>query len=454
MDLFGKLLAGVFGLFVLASPVSAKSATELERAIDGYLAPLLRTNNFSGVVLVAKDDAILFEKGYGRANIEHGVANRPSTIFHIASVSKPFTSAAIMLLAEQGKLDLRAPLRTVLPGYPNGDRLTIHHLLAHTSGIPNINDFDEYADLQRQPQTAENLVALFKDRPLEFKPGERFSYSNSNYNLLAHIIEKVSGERFGDHLSRTIFTPLGLRHTGHPRSAAEIVPGIASGYAPVGSLGLERAAYLDWSVKTGNGSLYSDAGGVMRFMRAVHGSKLLSEQSFAASFTPHTPNVGYGWFITKANKRDLHHINGRSPGFAAQADYYVADGVTVIVLSNTYVSVTTPIARAIGAIYFGEPVTPLPALRSDRVAASTIAAISGTYQFGPDYYVPNARIRVQARRNEVEAVTEGYSTSPLVPIDDTHFLLRSFWVPADFALRADGRAIEMSIDGFKGRRIP
>ncbi|MDQ3143372.1 MAG: beta-lactamase family protein, partial [Pseudomonadota bacterium] len=335
--MMGKLLAGIMGLLVLTAPAAARTGTGLERAIDGCLAPLLRTNNFSGVVLVAKDDVILFQKGYGRANVEHGVANRPSTIFQIASVSKPFTAAAVLLLAEQGKLGLKAPLSAILPGYPRGDRLTIHHLLSHTSGIPNINDFDEYADAQRRPQTTDSLVALFRDRPLEFGPGERFSYSNSNYNLLAHIIEKVSGESFGNYLARAIFSPLGLSHTGHPRSAAEIVPGIASGYAPVGSLGLERAAFLDWSVKTGNGSLYSDAAGVMRFMRAVHRGKLLNKQSIVASFTPHTPNVGYGWFVTQANKRDIHHINGRSPGFAAQADYYVASGVTVIVLSNTYV---------------------------------------------------------------------------------------------------------------------
>lgn len=232
------------------------------------------------------------------------------------------------------------------------------------------------------------------------------------------------------------------------------MPGIASGYAPVGSLDLERATYLDWSVKTGNGSLHSDAAGVMRFMHGVHQGKLLGPQSLAASFTPHTPNVGYGWFLTKANKRAIHHINGRSPGWAAQADYYVADGVTVVVLSNLYVSVTTPIARAVGALYFGEPVTPMPAIRPDPLTPAAIAAIGGTYQFGPDYYVPDAKVRVQAKNGQVDAAVDGSEPFAFVPIDDTHFLIRAFWVPADFTLGDDGRAVEMSIDGFKGRRIP
>jgi CubicO group peptidase (beta-lactamase class C family) len=447
-----KLLFLLLSLSVAARPAEAAQGPKLEAAVADYLAPLLRTNNFSGVVLVAKGDTIVFQKGYGRASIEHGVPNGPSTVLQIASISKPFTAAAAMLLAEQGKIDLKAPLRRVLPGYPNGDKLTVHHLLSHTSGIPNINDFDDYGELQRRPHTTEQLVAHFKDRTLEFEPGARYSYSNSNYNLLAHIIEKVSGQDFGTFLERSIFTPLGLDHTGHARPG-EIVPQMANGYAPAGSLGIQRSDYLDWSVKTGNGSLYSDAAGVMRFMRGVHQGKLLNARSLSASFTPHTPNVGYGWFLSKANGREIHHINGRSPGWAAQADYYIADGVTVVVLSNLYVSVATDIARAVGALYFGEPVKPMPDLRADPLSAPALAAISGTYQFGPDYYVPNATVTVRGRDGQVEASVGEYPPFPFITISPTSFLIRSFWVPAGFTIGPDGRASGMTIDGFKGRRI-
>jgi CubicO group peptidase (beta-lactamase class C family) len=405
------------------------------------------------VVLVAEGDNILFSKGYGQANIEHNVPNSPSTVLQIASVSKPFTAAAVMLLVEQGKLDLNAPLHRVLPDFPNGGKLTIHHLLTHSSGIPNINDFDEYEEIQRKPHRVEELVAYFRNKPLEFEPGARYSYSNSNYNLLAHIIEKASGQDFGTFLKRSIFEPLRLDRTGHRNSAGEIVPQMASGYAPSGSLGLERAPYLDWSVKTGNGSLYSDAAGVMRFIRAVHEGKLLKPASMAASFTAHTPNIGYGWFLTKANGREIHHINGRSPGWAAQADYYVADGVTVVVLSNLYVSVATDVARAVGALYFGEPVQPMPDIRPDPLSPQAVAAIAGTYQFGPDYYVPNAVVTVRGRDGQVEASIGDYPPFAFIRVSPTRFLIRSFWVPAEFALGPDGRAAEMSIDGRKGRRI-
>lgn len=195
--MISRLLGAALLVFapLLALPAQAADAG-FARQVDAYLAPLLRTNNFSGTVLVARGDEVVFHKGYGQASIEHGVRNTPATVFQIASVSKPFTSAAIMLLKDQGKLDLRAPLSAVLPGYPGADKLTIHHLLTHTSGIPNINDFDDYDEIQRRPHSPASLVALFKDKPLEFEPGTRYGYSNSNYNLLALIVEKVSGREY------------------------------------------------------------------------------------------------------------------------------------------------------------------------------------------------------------------------------------------------------------------
>lgn len=206
-------------------------------------------------------------------------------------------------------------------------------------------------------------------------------------------------------------------------------------------------------MKTGNGSLYSDAAGVARFLRGVHGGELLAPQSLTETFTPHTPNVGYGWFLTKANGREIHHANGRSPGFAAQADYYVKDGVSVVVLANTYVSVTTDIARAVGALYFGETVKPMPALTPDRLVKSRAAALVGDYQFGPDYYVPNALMSVRERNGYLETMVGDY-IFPLIQISPSRFLMRSFWIPADFTIGPDGKAIELIIDGRKGVRVP
>lgn len=453
---FARLLLPVFAL-LLAAP--ARAADELpalfDKRVGDYLAPLLRTNNFAGVVLVARGDRTLFARGYGDASIELRVPNTPATVFQVASLSKPFTSAAIMLLADQGRLDLRAPLTAILPDYPGGDRLTIHHLLSHRSGIPNINDFPAYEAIQLRPHTPAELVALFRDKPLEFAPGERYGYSNSNYNLLAHIIERTSGQSYGDFIASKIAKPLGLERTGHRGSMSDIVDGLANGYAPEGSLGLQRAPYLDWSAKTGNGSLHSTAADLVRFVRAVHGPSLLRPESRSALFSKHSANAGYGWFLSEANGRPIHHLNGRSPGWAAQLDYYPAEDVTVVVLSNLYSSVTTPIARAVGALYFGQPATPMPALRAEPLTPAETARLVGTYRFGGDYYVPNSTITIAASNGQIRAeYPSGYAASPYVPVTPTTFIIRPFWSDATFVLGPDGKAVELVIDGFRGRREP
>lgn len=449
------LALAVAGISVSVTPaaVLAAQAETLDQKIATYVAPLVQTNNFAGVILVAQQGEIRFAQGFGYANFEQRVRTMPDTRFQIASLSKPFTSAAIMLLAQRGALDLNAPLFKALPGYPNGDKLTIHYLLSHRSGIPNINDFPEYEQIQLQPHSTAQLVSYFKDKPLEFAPGTKYDYSNSNYNLLAHIIERVSGESYGEFISREILDPLGLRETGHRARMSDIIVGLADGYAPEGPLGLQRGQYLDWTVKTGNGSLYSTAGDLIRAVRGLHGDRLLNAKSRSALFTEHSPNVGYGWFLTEANGKEIHHVNGRSPGWAAQLDHYVNEDVTVVVLSNTYNSVTTPVARGVGALFFGLPAKPMPAIRPGPLTSAEVARLIGTYEFGPDYYIPNSAVIITGSGGHIQAeYPSGYPASPYVQISPTNFIVRPFWMPAEFVIGADGKAAELVLDGFRGKR--
>lgn len=207
-------------------------------------------------------------------------------------------------------------------------------------------------------------------------------------------------------------------------------------------------------MKTGNGSLYSSAGDLVRAVRGLHGNKVLSAQSRAALFTAHSLNVGYGWSLTEANGKEIHHVNGRSPGWAAQLDHYVNEDVTVVVLSNTYNSVTTPVARGVGAIFFGLPAEPLPAIRPDPLTSAQVARLTGTYEFGPDYYVPNSTVTITGKGGHIQAeYPSGYPASPYVPISPTSFIVRPFWMPAEFVIGADGMARELVLDGFRGKRL-
>ena len=254
---------------------------------------------------------MLLSKGYGMANFELNVPNTPQTKFHLGSVSKTFTAAAIMILQERGKLNVHDPLSKYIPDYPNGDRITLHHLLTNTSGIPNVNNFPEYATQSKFPHTPSDLIPMFKQKPLDFEPGTRgYTESNSNYNLLAYIIEKLSGQTYGEFLKQNIFGPLGLRDTNHDGDASVLIANKASGYVPVGATSVENAPYLDWSIKTGNGSIYSTVEDLLSWDRALYAEKILKKSSLQQMFTEQ-----YGWFYGKRLNRTVVRMNGRSPGF-------------------------------------------------------------------------------------------------------------------------------------------
>jgi CubicO group peptidase (beta-lactamase class C family) len=177
----------------------------IEAKVNAYVKLYLDVGGFNGNILIVENGKVLLSKGYGMANFELGVPNTPQTKFHLGSISKTFTAAAILLLEERGQLRVNDPLTKFIPDYPNGDKITLHHLLSNTWGIPNINNFPEYNTWSKFPHTPADLIEKFKNKPLDFQPGERgYTESNSNYNLLAYIIEKLSGKSYGEFLKENV----------------------------------------------------------------------------------------------------------------------------------------------------------------------------------------------------------------------------------------------------------
>ncbi len=399
----------------------------LETRVEAYVEPYVRSNNFSGVILITRDGRPLFRKGYGYAIREFDIPITPETRFQVASVSKSFTAAAIILLEQQGKLRTSDPLERFMPGYPNGDRLTLHHLLAHTSGIPNVNALPDYDVKSRFPHGLDEILSWFKDRPLEFEPGKRYAYSNSNYNVLAAVIERVSGKSYGEFLEEAIFRPLGMADTAHHGDARAVVPRLAAGYAPAAGDAVEHAPYLDWSVKTGNGSLYTTADDLAKWDRALCGNTLLTEASRKEMFMEHTPGVGYGWFVRMGTHPSVAS-NGRAPGFTASIERFTGDRTCVIVLSNLYSSIGQSMAADIGAIVFGEDRKPLIPAIPLTVAEAEIARCLGRYRFGEDFSF-NPGITAEIKRDGPWLVFVGgggAGTSYLIPIGGSRFIDRAY----------------------------
>ncbi len=399
---------------------------QIEAKVDAYIKPYLNMKVFSGSVLIARQGKILQSKGYGMANDELDVANTPKTKFHIASITKSFTAASIMLLEERGLLKTSDALTKYIADYPDGDKITIHHLLIHTSGIPNVNNFPEYNDWSRFPQTPSSLIDKFKNRPLDFQPGARYDYSNSNYNVLAFIIEKVSGKSYGDFLKANIFAPLDMKDTAHDGNANLLIKNVASGYAPAGFDGFEKTSYLDWTIKTGNGSLYSTVEDLYKWDRALYSEKLLKKSTLDKIFTSHIDGVGYGWFISRRLNRRCIRMNGRSPGFQGEIQRFVDDDTCVIVLGNNYSGAASFMINDISAIAFGEPYETLKVNATLNLDSKVSAPYLGRYNGGADFFVPNAYLTVEKREGHFAMRWSMGGLSWLVPINESKFYDRNF----------------------------
>jgi len=400
---------------------------EVARRIDAYLKPFGENGNLIGSVLVARGGRILFRQSYGMANYELRVPNSSETRFHIASVSKPFTAAAILQLQEQGRLSLSDHVSKYVPDFPNGDRITLDNLLTHSSGIPDINGLDDYDTFARSPHTILQLVAKFAGLPLEFAPGSRQRYSNSNYNLLALILEKVSGESYENYLRRHIFEPAGMKDSGVDDDASRLIPYAASGYNPAGISGFENARYVDWSNKTGNGSLYSTVDDLYRFDRALNTDVLLKSATQKKYFVESDENF-YGWYIW--NQRLGHRLiaaKGHTPGFTAELDRYPDEDVNIILLCNSYGTASQhPVSEALEAIVFGQEIPPTTPQHAVALPQTLLASYAGQYQYGPDFFDPNAKFTLTAKDGFLLMQLED-GHAPLVPLSETEFLERKFF---------------------------
>ena len=204
-----------------------ESVTRMEQIIQANVP-----KQFMGTVLVAQDGKVLLDKGYGFANLEWDIPNTPTTKFRLGSITKQFTAASILLLEERGKLKVEDPVKKYMPDAPAAwDKITIFHVLTHTSGIPSFTGFPDYESREAQAMTPEKLVEWFRDKPLEFEPGTKWNYSNSGYVLLGYLIEKISGQSYSDFVQQNIFTPLGMKDSGYDSNSAIIIHR-AAGYCP------------------------------------------------------------------------------------------------------------------------------------------------------------------------------------------------------------------------------
>jgi CubicO group peptidase (beta-lactamase class C family) len=441
-------------MLLLSFHAFSQKTEKFELRVDSLIMPLVNTNNYTGSVLVSRNNKILLSKSYGKMSREYNLNNTPQTKFFLASASMIFTSAAILKLIEDGKLSLTDPLSKFLPDYKLGNEITIHDLLAQRSGIPAIGAEGNvtYDSITKFAHSTEKLISYFKDYKLLYKPGTKYNHGRSDYILLAHIIEKLSGKFFGQYLKDEIFSPLGMNNTGHYTSEKEIVTNLAKGYAPKDLYDVESAYQIDWSSRTGHASIYSTTVDLQKFAQAALENKLLTKDSWNKIFTNYGDNVGYGWFITKHLNRDRFQMNGRSPGFSSYIGIYPQEKLTVVMLSNKYISLPADVGKSIGALVLNEPVERLN-LTNKTVDAEFAKKLTGTYKFDENFYRPNFELEITYKDGNLVSTWGG-----LIPIDkgDKNFkeyILRNYWSSIRFIQNEKSVVTEMMFDTHKGTKV-
>ena len=338
-------------VFLLSTTCFAQEP--FEKKIEEYLHTQMQAQQIPGVALaVVRDGKIVLARGYGLANVEHQIPVKPETIFQSGSTGKQFTATAVMMLVEEGKLNLEDKITKYFTDAPESwSNITVRHLLTHTSGM---TDYPRDFDLRRD-YTEDDLLQRIKTIPLAFKPGEKWSYSNLAYVTLGILIHKVSGKFYGDFLQERVFKPLDMS-TARIISEADIIPNRAAGYR-VANGQLKNQDWVSPSLNTtADGALYLTVYDMAKWDAALYTEKLLKRSSLEQMWTKVKLNdgksiaYGFGWGIGEVRGHRIIEHGGAWQGFKAQISRYVDDKLTIILFANQTRANQTKLVRDIAGI--------------------------------------------------------------------------------------------------------
>jgi CubicO group peptidase (beta-lactamase class C family) len=334
-----RLCALLLLAILICNPFSIVCAQSLETRIDSLIRTSFHDKNGpGGVFMVAQNGKAVYQKAFGKANLELDVDLTPQNVFQLGSMTKQFTAVAVLMLEEQGKLNVKDPVSKYVPDYPLGDKITIHHLLTHTSGIKDFTRMKALSGIAQKEMTPKMLVDFFKNETPDFAPGEKFEYSNSGYVLLGYIIELVSGERYEDFIKKHIFEKVGMDQSYYA-SDRQVINKRAYGYQKK-EQGYVNKTVISFSVPFSSGSLMSTPGDMLKWQNALNQNVLLSAAEIKKAFGKYKLNngeeftYGYGWHLKEINGTATREHGGSIFGFKTMGVYIPAEDIYVIGLSN------------------------------------------------------------------------------------------------------------------------
>ncbi len=375
-----------------AAPDTPRTRSDAAARIHDVLQDYYEHARFQGSALVAANGVVIYREGFGPANAELSIPNTPETRHRIASLGKSFTAAIVLQLVQEGRLDLDTAIANYLPAYRRdlADRVTLHHLLSHTSGVRS-EPQDWIDNRYRRAYTLDDLVGLANVAGLQFPPGTRYRYSNNAYNLLAAIIERETGMSFDRVLHERILDPLGMHDTGLVGRDA-VSADCASGYNQLMWGEVESAPDTDESYAVGAGGMYSTVDDLYRWDQALYGDTVLSEARRTRMFTPGLGDAGYGWGIgtytgSDDSRNTLVYGYGATAGAASVIFRLIKDRHLIVLLGNIRQIPQSELATNVANALMGVPVTPMtPPLEPlyEVLVSQGVEAAVARYAGSPD----------------------------------------------------------------------
>lgn len=433
---------------VRAATATAAADQTLAAKIDASISGHYKADEPGATVIVTRDGATVFRKAYGMADTSSKQAMDAAMTLRLGSITKQFTAVAILMLAEEGKLALTDDITRFLPDYPTqGKKITIEHLLTHTSGIQSYTGKPAYMDTMAKDFTVNQMIDGFKNDPMLFAPGERFDYNNSGYFLLGAIIEKISGQSYAKFLEQRIFIPLGMTHTAYEGN--ERTKGARAAGHSKGETSYVAAMPLSMSQPYAAGSLVSSVDDLARWEKAIAGGKLLKQASWKKAFTPYTltngktTGYGYGWEIGRLNGASKMAHGGGINGFSTYALRVPEKKVFVAVLSNKESGGTDPqmVANKVAAIAMGKP---FPDHKAVTVAPKVLEKYVGVYTIDDK----NTRT-VRLEDGKLTMQRTGRDRLPLTAYKENAFFFQDSLATLEFVRDAKGEVtgLAMTNDG-------
>ncbi len=413
----------------------AVGSNKIEAGLNKYLNAMEKYRNFQGDVLIEKDGQILVRTAYGMSDVEKNIKNKNSTKFPIGSVTKQFTAMAVMQLQEKGKLDVKDKLSKYISDYPNGDKITIYNLLTHTSGIPNFPSASDITAFKTEDIKTEDCINIFKNAPLDFEPGSRWSYSNSGYILLGYIVEKVSGISLENYLTQNIFTPLKMNNTGvcYKNGVKMFDSNGYTGYLEVQPTGDETLL----KVAFGAGFMYSTIDDLSKWADALSSEKLVSKKTMDQIFKPYENTLadgfyGYGWFVPESGTGEIHH-GGNTVGFTSMMSVDFDKKLNVIILSNKGYSDLTTVKNTLRNIVLGENYSVPEELKETSINSKDYGNYTGTYQSDQGW-----KIIISRDNKNFYAQLTGQGKVEIFPKSDTEFFYKKVDAHITFVKDSEG----------------